>query len=187
MILSSGALPANCYWAQPHSLLAGEYPADRNPKRIPPKLAQYLDCGITAFLDLTEAHEDLRPYDGVLQPLAAARGVDCAYRRMPIVDVSTPHSPSLMRDILAQLDSWMGEDRRVYVHCWGGVGRTGTAIGCWLVERGMTGAQALQHLQQLWVTNMSAEKLAKSPQSPETHAQRNYVADWPEVSAIQRT
>lgn len=187
MILTTAALPANCYWAQPHNLLAGEYPADRNPKRIPPKLARYLDCGITAFLDLTEAHEDLRPYDGVLQPLAAARGVDCAYRRMPIVDVSTPRSPSHMRDILAQLDSWMGENRRVYVHCWGGVGRTGTVIGCWLVERGMTGAQALQHLQQLWITNMSAEKLAKSPQSPETHAQRNYVADWPEVSAIQRT
>ncbi len=24
----------------------------------------------------------------------------------------------------------------VYVHCWGGVGRTGTVVGCWLLRHG---------------------------------------------------
>ena len=31
----------------------------------------------------------------------------------------------------------------VYVHCWGGIGRTGTVVGCWLVRHGMTGDEAL--------------------------------------------
>lgn len=28
----------------------------------------------------------------------------------------------------------------VYVHCYGGIGRTGTVVGCWLVRHGLSGA-----------------------------------------------
>ena len=28
------------------------------------------------------------------------------------------------------------DGRKVYVHCWGGVGRTGTVVGCYLVRQG---------------------------------------------------
>jgi protein tyrosine/serine phosphatase len=129
-------------------------------------------------MDLTEAAEGLSHYEAALVQLAAARGVDCAYRRMPIVDVSTPRSPDKMRDILKQIVNWIDQCRRIYVHCWGGVGRTGTVVGCYLVERGMDGDAALQHLQKLWRSNMTAAKLTRRPYSPETERQCGYVRDW---------
>jgi protein-tyrosine phosphatase len=58
----------------------------------------------------------------------------------------------------------------VYVHCRGGIGRTGTVIGCWLARNGLTGQAALDRI---------AELRAGTPdgytQSPETAAQRAFV------------
>ena len=39
-----------------------------------------------------------------------------------------------MRIILGALDTALKAGEIVYVHCWGGVGRTGTVVGCHLVE-----------------------------------------------------
>jgi len=35
-----------------------------------------------------------------------------------------------MHEILDTIDAALSAKRIVYVHCWGGVGRTGTVIGC---------------------------------------------------------
>ena len=43
------------------------------------------------------------------------------------------------------------QGRKAYVHCWGGVGRTGIVAGCYLIEHGhYTGEAALAQLQLLW-------------------------------------
>ncbi|MBA3406233.1 MAG: dual specificity protein phosphatase family protein [Gemmatimonadaceae bacterium] len=36
-----------------------------------------------------------------------------------------------------------GSGHSIYVHCWGGVGRTGTVVGCYIVRHGRTGDDAL--------------------------------------------
>ena len=66
----------------------------------------------------------------------------------------------------------------VYVHCWGGVGRTGTVVGCHLVRRGMTGDEALARVGELF-TNM--EKSSRRSRSPETDEQEAYVREWGEA------
>ena len=49
------------------------------------------------------------------------------------------------------VDDALGEGRTVYVHCWGGIGRTGTVVGCWLVRHGLTGRGALDQIADWWL------------------------------------
>ena len=81
-----------------------------------------------------------------------------------------------MAAILDTIHEELAANRRVYVHCWGGVGRTGTVIGCLLVRRGAPGDQALEQFQELW---KACAKSAKR-ESPETREQRDYVISWQE-------
>ena len=78
--------------------------------------------------------------------------------------------------ILDAIDHALAEGRNVYVHCWGGVGRTGTVVGCWLVRHGRTGDEALDQVADWW---QSMEK-ADRRRSPETREQRTYVREWAE-------
>ena len=75
---------------------------------------------------------------------------DVVHERHPIRDLSVPRSPQDMASILDALDEALEGGRNVYVHCWGGVGRTGTVVGCWLVRHGLTGDQALAQIAGWW-------------------------------------
>jgi protein-tyrosine phosphatase len=132
---------------------------------------------VTFFLDLTEAHE-LDPYAVLLHEEAAAAGKTVEYRRMPIRDVSVPKTRQEMVDILDAIDTAMASGQLVYVHCWGGVGRTGTVVGCYLVRHGSSGPQALRELARLW---QAMEKSQVRLQSPETAEQVRFVGHWCEV------
>ena len=168
----------NCYWLQPGRLLAGEYPGAKDAAEALPRLASHLDCGVTFFLDLTEEGE-LVPYESELRSLTAARGVAVEHRRFPVRDVSVPRSPREMAAILDAIDAALAAGHCVYVHCWGGVGRTGTVIGCHLVRQGLTGDEALQTLNAHW---SGVTKVGRKPRSPETAQQCACVRHWQEPS-----
>lgn len=165
----------NTYWVIEDQLLAGEYPGNKGDGIAREKLAMLIDAGIRTFIDLTETHE-LKPYDTMLMEMASERQIDVAYYRLAIRDVSVPSDPGHMKQILDTIDASIAEQQPAYVHCWGGVGRTGTVIGCWLSRRGLRGEQALDQLQTLW------KACAKSAwrESPETDAQLDYVRSWRE-------
>ena len=181
--LTHQAHPRNSYWVVPDSLMAGEYPGERDAWNTRRKLADYLRHGLDAFLDLTEAGE-LRPYEDDLNEVAREMGIDCAYRRLPIRDVDVPDQSGQMHAILNQIEYWRRQGRKVYVHCWGGVGRTGTVVGCHLVDYGLSGQAALEQLRLLW-TRMSDDKRRRKPHTPETQAQRDYVLGWETLSQPQ--
>jgi protein-tyrosine phosphatase len=165
----------NTYWVNEH-LLAGEYPGDRDENVARSKLAAYLKAGVTCFVDLTEAHE-LVPYNHLLPSISPSTGRAIRYHRHPIRDVSVPRSRSEMTAILDTIDQAIEEGHTVYVHCWGGVGRTGTVVGCYLVRHGLDGEAALAELERLW---RSMEKSRIHPQTPETRQQRQYILAWAE-------
>lgn len=167
----------NTYWVIPGRLLAGEYPGASQPHQAREKLNQFLDCGIDSFLDLTEEYE-LAPYARILAELGQERGQAVKHRRLTIRDMGIPETPAHMRDILAQIEDWLATDRRVYVHCWGGIGRTGTVIGCYLAHTGLTGVPALHRMAELWL-GMSENKRRRYPDSPQTFEQKDYVMRWP--------
>lgn len=154
-------------------LLAGEYPSARGAEAAATKMARYLDTGVSFFLDLTEPHEyGLRQYAAEAKKQATARGREIVHQRMPIPDMDIPPG-SFMREILNQIDKALADGHTVYVHCYGGIGRTGTVIGCWLARHGLDGAEALNRIAAWRAGTPDGRRT-----SPETHAQREMVRSW---------
>ena len=147
---------ANSYAVPGAALYAGEYPSEKFTAGGRTKLTSVLDAGVTAFVDLTAPADGLTPYAELLQELAAERGVAVAYDRLTITDMGVCDVAHMHR-ILDLIAVRLAEGHVVYVHCWGGVGRTGTVVGCWLVQHGRTGKEALTEVLALFKT-MSAKK-----------------------------
>lgn len=161
------------YWVRLGRLLAGEYPRNKDDVTSRSKLRRLLEAGVTFFLDLTEEGEyGLKPYVSLLEQEAAALGCQMVHRRMPIPDGETPTSGG-MTCILDTIDAALAEGHVVYVHCWGGIGRTGTVVGCYLVRHGMNSEEALTEIARLRRGTPDGWKPA-----PETEAQRQMVRTW---------
>lgn len=164
---------ADSYWVVEGRLLAGEYPGARGKEAAEAKLIRLLEAGIDTFVDLTEADEHgLEPYDGSLRLVAGVLGKQVTHRRMPIRDLDTTSAEKMVL-ILDAIDAALGDGHTVYTHCWGGVGRTGTVVGCHLVRHGMTGAEALARVEMLRRGTPDGWKA-----SPETDRQRAMVLAW---------
>lgn len=161
------------YWIQPNKILAGAYPNEWTTEELRAKLRFLLETGVTFFLDLTEEGEKgLPPYTPLLQEEAAALGLTAEYRRMPIRDFETP-TVAEMKQILDTIDAALEKDQVIYLHCYFGLGRTGTVAGCYLVEQGFNGEQALDELVR--VRRDTSFEGGLSPSTPE---QRKMVYDW---------
>ncbi|EQD71609.1 ADP-ribosylation/Crystallin J1 [mine drainage metagenome] len=158
---------ANTYWVLPGQLLAGEHPAGPTPESTLARLARLRSAGVASIIDLTEP-EEVGGYDDAL-PLAVE------YRRKPIRDHGVPERREHMCEILDCLHEALRVGRPSYVHCLAGIGRTATVIGCFLVERGLTGEQALDELARLW---QQSERSRDWAIIPETAAQAEYVRVW---------
>lgn len=147
--------------------MAGEYPRNLDDASSQTKLANILNSGITSFLDLTGEADRLAPYHQWLEARAQ-------HHRFWIPDMDIPPVPQ-MRAILDHLQSELDAGHNVYVHCWGGIGRTGTVMGCHWVEQGLTGEQALDRIAGHW---RQMAKKSRFPRSPQTDSQVDFVRTW---------
>lgn len=167
----------NSYWVIPKRFLAGEYPGGFNNDRVRQRLDASLDAGLDTFINLTKADE-LPPYTTVLREEAKAYDRDVKVINLPIHDFGLPTHDEMV-DILNHIDDALANGRNVYLHCWGGIGRTGTTVGCYLVRHGMTGDQALAQLAQWWEHD---PRRAYYPRTPETDEQVKFVREWHELA-----
>lgn len=170
---SAAPLP-NTYWVEPGRLLAGEYPGSPSRADTMDRLRRLIDAGITYFIDLTEPGE-LLPYDLMLPTDKTASGRYVMYARKPIPDHSVPPVAEAMKEIIEYIDRALAAGHLVYVHCRAGIGRTGTVMGCYLVNRGLAPDDALARLNELWRAN---ERAKLWPQTPETDEQLEFVRAW---------
>jgi len=138
-------------------LLAGPYPDTQEA------VAGLEGAGVTIFVDLTHPSDPLPSYEPFL---AGARRV-----AEPIPDMGTPTSGQVIR-ILDLLDDTRANGSTAYVHCWGGVGRTGTVVGCWLVRHGLDDGDPVAAIAAL------RRELPGARVSPETSAQVALVRSW---------
>jgi hypothetical protein len=164
----------HAWWVEPGRLLAGEYPGDLSEPKARQKVRILLDAGIDSFVDLTEADE-LRPYATELlfeEAEKAGRPVP-SHHRFGIRDVSILNDDAGYDEILGHIRSELNASKRVYVHCWGGKGRTGTVIGCWLIDNdGLGYKSTIQRMQDL---RAGTRKLADNPTIPDTAAQHDVL------------
>lgn len=163
------------YWVQPGQLLAGEYPGRFDAGATRQIMDAFLSKGFDTFIDLTTEAE-LPPYQPILLEQARYFDIAASYQRFPIGDFGLPAHEN-MTDILNAIDSALATGRKVYVHCWGGIGRTGTTVGCYLVRQGLTGEQALRQLAMWW---QHVPKSIFHRRSPETNEQMQFILNWKE-------
>ncbi len=146
-------------------IFAGEYPGDLNDEVAVAKLQRMHHFGVRHFIDLTEEGE-LRPYSQLLP-------ADTTYERFPIRDVSVPKSMEAVQQLVDRIEYLTQLDGYTYIHCWGGVGRTGTIVACYEVNRkeGFSAEKALSVMRR----SFSDMPKAAYRKSPETQEQIGFV------------
>ncbi len=161
------------YWVIPGRFRAGEYPGAILDVEAREKLRWLLAQQINYFLDLTEDGEyDLKPYLNLLMDEASLCKREVIHTRIPIYDLTTP-SGDQMVEILDTIDTALSDNRNIYLHCYGGKGRTGVVVGCYLTRHGTSGSDALELIKKLR-SNLSGS----FEQSPETALQKRMVLEW---------
>lgn len=160
----------HAWWVEPGKILAGEYPGSPDSEQHEWKLTALADAGIETIIDLTRGSaEGLASYDRSWEELGLCRGRTLRRLHHPIIDchVTTPEGyDAINADIARELAA----GRPVYIHCWGGVGRTGTVVGCWHVSCGATAGEALDRI----AAARAGTRKASRP-SPETDSQVDMV------------
>lgn len=152
------------YWVEPGRILAGEYPGHpHSAERARSKVNFLVDHGIRTFVDLTTPHDNMAPYEHLIAEAAQRRGIDLERVHHPIPDMgvlSEGDYEAIVESIRTARDQG-----GVYIHCWGGIGRTGTVAGCLLVDSGMSAVDALDRIAEL--RSVTKKRNMTAPQTRE--------------------
>jgi hypothetical protein len=159
----------NTYWVLPGRVLAGEHPYGNDDADTLKRLDSLRDAGINYFIDLTEENE-MPNYRGLLPQQSH-------YLRCSIRDTEVPAEVEHMQELQSRIRTALMLERRIYVHCRAGIGRTGLVIGCYLAEEGRDGQSALDELNRLW---RQSERAKSWPVVPQTDEQADYIRSWPQ-------
>jgi hypothetical protein len=156
------------WWVEPGAVLAGEYPGATSPEGARAKIGLLVDHGVRTFVDLTQPVDGLEPYVDHVEHEAHRRGLELQHLPFPIPDMGVrPHDG--YDEIVDAIRS--SRDRGVvYVHCWGGIGRTSTVVGCLLVDAGLDADAALADIDR----RRSGTRKAHQP-APQTPSQIDVV------------
>ena len=168
---------AHSYWVIEGRFAAGAYPSKpgyTGSGPIPAPLEQLLNAGIDVFINLTQDYpggtdQHLTRYD----PGAEGRAEIVRY---PIADQELPEGgASEMAMILDRIDTALDDGQNVYLHCWGGSGRTGAVVGCWLRRRDLVDADSiLDRMQELRL----GDREGGFKHTPNTLEQAEFIVRW---------
>ena len=143
-------------------LIAGQYPGSSTRIKHVLKMAQLVKLDIDVIVNLMEMDEleHFTPYKQALKWVMPHLSV----YHCPIRDMDIP-TKTMLHTILYTITKELSSGKRVYLHCWGGHGRTGTVVGSWLVSEGMSADEALVQIKTQRLMTTFGD--APSPQTPE--------------------
>jgi ADP-ribosyl-[dinitrogen reductase] hydrolase len=182
---------AGSYWILPGRLLAGPHPLTEAESRA--RVEALREAGIAVVVDLTDEGESFpgggeavyaallggdaaSSAGGSASPDGSASGAGAAKGRIerlraPLRDFGADTAG--LRRAVGQVEAALESGGRVYLHCRGGIGRTGMVAAAFLVERGLAASsEAIDLLAALRAA--AGETLP----SPETVEQRDFVAAY---------
>ena len=176
------------YWVIPGILLAGEFPGSENQEDAKNKILSLIGCGIRAVINLMEPDEtdhsgrSFKDYEPITTQIGRERSTPITCISFPISDQNVP-TAATMRKILDAIITSIDDHKPVYIHCWGGIGRTGTVVGCFLMKNGLAHrSNVLKTIADLRQNDPKSHRI-----SPETDAQREFVQTWNENDQNLRT
>lgn len=120
--------------------------------------------GVDRLVLLVEDHE--LAYAGPTDILTTLGGEGIRVTRYPVVDMDIPRDRATYRTLIDSIRRDILTGSTVVVACLGGIGRTGTAVGCLLVDAGLSGNDAIALVR------------ATRPGSIERLAQEAFVRGW---------
>lgn len=138
----------HAWWVEPGRLLAGEYPGATTPEKAAKKVQLLVDAGVDSIVDLTTPADGLDSYQEELRLAAEEAGRRISHFGYPIPDMSVLDQEGYDR-ILGRIRDEIDAGRVVYVHCWGGKGRTCTVVGCLLIDDGLDYDSAIARIAEL--------------------------------------
>jgi len=169
------------YWIVPGKFMAGCYPGSEDEKEADRGLSGLLEHGIRHIINLMEPQEVNRSgkqfvsYEAKMRSIADEMGISVTFDRIPIKDTWIPSRVDMGR-ILDRIDGCMANDEPIFLHCWGGRGRTGTVVGCYLARHGIASDRKNLELIKKLRENTEDGYLP----SPETPPQNDMVLSWVE-------
>jgi hypothetical protein len=176
----TGSVPFNqAYWVVSERFMAGCYPGAEHSGDARDKLRGLLEHGIRHIINLMESTEVNRngkpfaPYEDQMSAIARAMGCHVEFDRRPIRDYGIP-THKAMKKLLDLIDLCIEDNQPIYLHCLGGIGRTGTVVGCYLARHGYdSGQKVLEHIRALRRNTVTHHQT-----SPETAQQIELVCSW---------
>lgn len=173
-------LPFNrSYWVIPGFLMAGEIPSAQSDSERIEKIKGLVDSGIQSVVNLIESEEcnfsgkKLIDYSDEMLKIAKESEVELAINRFAIRDLDIP-TVDFMVELLNHIKKDVLEEKPVYVHCWGGIGRTGTTVGSFLINEGICDVKEVIDFIKFFKrhTNIAHRD------SPETPDQVEFIQNW---------
>lgn len=146
-------MPRNFSW-----LIQDEIAGMARPMPMITDLEFLKDIGIEAIVSLTELplHKTLIEEFGF------------EYKHIPIVDLTSPTQEQI-GDFISFVNKIVTTRKKIVVHCDAGIGRTGTMLACYLVNKGYSAKRAISEVRR------------KRPGSVETAEQEDTIIKYEEM------
>ena len=125
-----------------------------------------VEAGVDSIVDLTTPVGRAGAVPRGTEAVAENAGRQVRHFAHPIPDMSVIDHDGY-DEILARIRDEISSGRVVYVHCWGGKGRTSTVVGCLLIDDGLDYEAAVARIAELRAGTRKA--VDACPESPTQH------------------